>query len=239
MAVQRLQKELKLLNKDPVPGIIARPNPSNMLEWHYLLDGAVDSPYAGGRYHGKVVFPSQYPFRPPDIMMVTPSGRFAPNTRLCLSMSSFHPESWNPMWSVSSILSGLYSFMNETTATTGSVVTSHAEKRRLAALSMTHNAKNASFRKVFPDVAEAHARANEEGEKELAAPARGGGGPGSAGPPEARRARGGGDIREAGARGGARGRLVGNHAIANVAIVGVFVALTAMPLYNAFSRVAF
>ena len=165
MAVQRLQKELKLLNKDPVPGIIARPNPSNMLEWHYLLDGAVDSPYAGGRYHGKVVFPSQYPFRPPDIMMVTPSGRFAPNTRLCLSMSSFHPESWNPMWSVSSILSGLYSFMNETTATTGSVVTSHAEKRRLAALSMTHNAKNASFRKVFPDVAEAHARANEEGEK--------------------------------------------------------------------------
>jgi hypothetical protein len=151
-------------------------------------------------------------------------------------MSSFHPESWNPMWSVSSILSGLYSFMNETTATTGSVVTSHAEKRRLAALSMTHNAKNASFRKVFPDVAEAHARANEEGEK--AAPARGGGGPGSAGPPEARGARGG-DIREAGAPGGARGRLVGNHTIANVAIVGVFVALTAMPLYNAFSRAAF
>ena len=199
MAVQRLQKELKLLNKDPVPGIIARPNPSNMLEWHYLLDGAVDSPYAGGRYHGKVVFPSQYPFRPPDIMMVTPSGRFAPNTRLCLSMSSFHPESWNPMWSVSSILSGLYSFMNETTATTGSVVTSHAEKRRLAALSMTHNAKNASFRKVFPDVAEAHARANEEGEKELAAPARGGG-------PGKRRALRRRGAREAGAIFARRGR---------------------------------
>jgi hypothetical protein len=38
------------------------------------------------------------------ITMVTPSGRFQPNTRLCLSMTDYHPESWNPMWSVSSIL---------------------------------------------------------------------------------------------------------------------------------------
>ena len=34
------------------------------------------------------------------------AGRFAVNTRLCLSMSDFHPESWNPMWSVSCILIG-------------------------------------------------------------------------------------------------------------------------------------
>lgn len=28
------------------------------------------------------------------------------NTRLCLSMSDYHPESWNPVWSVSCILTG-------------------------------------------------------------------------------------------------------------------------------------
>lgn len=33
----------------------------------------------------------EYPFKPPAIMMLTPSGRFATGTRLCLSMSDFHP----------------------------------------------------------------------------------------------------------------------------------------------------
>ena len=32
-----------------------------------------------------------------SICMLTPSGRFVPNTNLCLSMTDFHPESWNPM----------------------------------------------------------------------------------------------------------------------------------------------
>lgn len=63
----------------------------------------------------------EYPFKPPAIMMLTPSGRFEPNRRLCLSMSDFHPETWNPMWSVASILTGLLSFMLEDTITTGSL----------------------------------------------------------------------------------------------------------------------
>ena len=33
----------------------------------------------------------EYPFKPPAIMMLTPSGRFATGTRLCLSTSDFHP----------------------------------------------------------------------------------------------------------------------------------------------------
>jgi len=31
--------------------------------------------------------------------------------RLCLSISDFHPDTWNPAWSVSTILTGLLSFM--------------------------------------------------------------------------------------------------------------------------------
>ena len=83
--------------------------------------------------------------------MLTPSGRFETNTRLCLSMSDYHPgaygshiiffflfffspfsrvalssyslfsfsnnhnntESWNPSWSVETLLVGLQSFMYE------------------------------------------------------------------------------------------------------------------------------
>ena len=41
------------------------------------------TPGAGGIYHGKLIFPAAYPFKPPSILMLTPSGRFAVNTRLC------------------------------------------------------------------------------------------------------------------------------------------------------------
>jgi ubiquitin-conjugating enzyme E2 J2 len=152
MAVQRLQKELRLLAKDPLPSIIARPDTKNILVWHYVLEGDASSEYAGGTYHGKITFPSQYPFRPPAIVMVTPSGRFQSNTRLCLSMSDYHPESWNPSWSVASILTGLQSFFYENTATTGSVKCSARERQKLAAASAAFNEKNPTFRKVFPDL---------------------------------------------------------------------------------------
>ena len=93
MCTKRLQKELKSLHKSPLtnPTIIALPNESNILEWHYLLEGAKDTPYEGGKYWGKLIFPKEYPLKPPGVMMMTPSGRFRTNRRLCLSMSDFHP----------------------------------------------------------------------------------------------------------------------------------------------------
>ena len=76
--------------------------------WHYRIHLC---PCSGGFYHGKLVFPKDYPFRPPRIIMITPNGRFQTNTRLCLSISDFHPDTWNPAWSVATILTGLLSFM--------------------------------------------------------------------------------------------------------------------------------
>lgn len=113
-----------------------------MLECHYVLQGAKGTPYEGGWYHGKLLFPPQYPFKPPGVMMCTPSGRFKVNTRLCLSLSDFHPETWNPMWSVSSILVGLQSFMVEQQATAGSITSTNAAKREFAAHSLDYNCRN-------------------------------------------------------------------------------------------------
>jgi len=93
---------IKLLSKAYALYYIAR---------HYVLAGPPDTPYDGGYYHGKLLFPAEYPFKPPSIYMITPSGRFVCDTRLCLSMSDYHPESWNPSWSTSTLLVGLLSFM--------------------------------------------------------------------------------------------------------------------------------
>jgi ubiquitin-conjugating enzyme E2 J2 len=65
--------------------------------------------------------------------MHTPSGRFQPSTRLCLSISDFHPKSFNPAWEVSTILIGLLSFMTSEEMTTGSVSATAAERKYFAA----------------------------------------------------------------------------------------------------------
>lgn len=152
--VKRLQKEYRALCKEPVSHVTARPSPTDILEWHYVLEGSEGTPFAGGYYYGKLKFPSEYPFKPPGITMTTPSGRFMTQKKICLSMSDFHPEDWNPMWSVSSILTGLLSFMMDTSPTTGSVTTTLVEKQRLAKSSLAFNCKNATFRKMFPEYVE-------------------------------------------------------------------------------------
>ena len=111
MGRSRLLKEYKQMKKSPPEMIEARPLETNILEWHYVIRGAPATGFDDGTYHGSVKFPPQYPFKPPSIQMFTTSGRFKTHQRLCLSMSDFHPESWNPMWSVSNILLGLQSFM--------------------------------------------------------------------------------------------------------------------------------
>ena len=54
-ATSRLRNDYMRLKKDPVPYIVAEPNPSNILEWHYAVTGPPDTPYDGGFYHGKVI----------------------------------------------------------------------------------------------------------------------------------------------------------------------------------------
>ncbi|KAL1367191.1 hypothetical protein HN51_021237 [Arachis hypogaea] len=152
--IKRLQKEYRALCKEPVSHVVARPSPNDILEWHYVLEGSEGTPFAGGYYYGKIKFPPEYPYKPPGISMTTPNGRFMTQKKICLSMSDFHPESWNPMWSVSSILTGLLSFMMDNSPTTGSVNTTTAEKQRLAKSSLSFNCKNATFRKMFPEYVE-------------------------------------------------------------------------------------
>ncbi|KAI1890703.1 hypothetical protein AGOR_G00156370 [Albula goreensis] len=151
-ATQRLKQDYLRIKKDPVPYICAEPLPSNILEWHYVVRGPEKTPYEGGYYHGKLIFPREFPFKPPSIYMITPNGRFKCNTRLCLSITDFHPDTWNPAWSVSTILTGLLSFMVEKGPTLGSIETSDFTKRQLAAQSLAFNLKDKVFCELFPDV---------------------------------------------------------------------------------------
>ncbi|XP_075153912.1 ubiquitin-conjugating enzyme E2 J2 [Haematobia irritans] len=169
-AVSRMKQDYMRLKRDPLPYITAEPLPNNILEWHYVVKGPEDSPYYGGYYHGTLLFPREFPFKPPSIYMLTPNGRFKTNTRLCLSISDFHPDTWNPTWCVGTILTGLLSFMLESTATLGSIETTTYEKQQLAKKSLAFNLKNPHFVELFPDICEEiNKRLQSEKEQKLKA----------------------------------------------------------------------
>ncbi|OAV95759.1 hypothetical protein PTTG_02006 [Puccinia triticina 1-1 BBBD Race 1] len=150
-AQKRLMREHAEITKSPPPFIIARPKDTNILEWHFIIRGPPDTPYVGGEFWGTVTFPSEYPFRPPGIVMMTPSGRFQPGYKICTSMSDYHPDSWNPAWGVSTILTGLLSFMVSDEIATGAVSATPSMRKDYAARSHAHNAANRIFQAIFPE----------------------------------------------------------------------------------------
>ncbi|XP_055343662.1 ubiquitin-conjugating enzyme E2 J2-like [Paramacrobiotus metropolitanus] len=161
-ATTRLQKEFIELLQDPVPYVSAAPNPNNLLEWYYVLRGPEQTPYDGGYYLGRLIFPSEYPFKPPAIFILTPNGRFAANKRLCLSISDYHPEKWNPAWNAGTILHGLLSFMTGKGSTVGAINSTDEDKRNLARSSISWNLGNATFCQLFSDLVPALEKKQKE-----------------------------------------------------------------------------
>ncbi|KAH9990603.1 ubiquitin-conjugating enzyme/RWD-like protein, partial [Russula vinacea] len=152
-ANKRLSKEYVTMQKEPPPFVWAVPDEKDILIWNFIIHGPPDSPYVGGEYHGVLLFPSEYPFKPPGIKMYTPSGRFQPDKKICFSMSDFHPGSWNPAWSVATILTGLVSFMLSDEMTTGSVTTTDADKECMLAGVMLGTCSSGGSGIVFLSIA--------------------------------------------------------------------------------------
>merc|ERR1712061_968527 len=92
----------------------------------------------------------------PSIKMLTPSGRFEINTRICTTMSDFHPDTWNPAWNVETILIGLQSFMYEDVGGTktkelsiGSLYDTAENRTKYAMESQRFNMRNDIYVELF------------------------------------------------------------------------------------------
>ncbi|XP_062511615.1 ubiquitin-conjugating enzyme E2 J1-like [Corticium candelabrum] len=109
-AVKRLMREAKEM-KDPTYHYYAQPLEDNLFEWHFTVRGPPDGPYDGGIYHGRIMFPAEYPMKPPSVMLLTPNGRFETGKKICLSISAYHPEMWQPSWSIRTVLVAISGFM--------------------------------------------------------------------------------------------------------------------------------
>merc|ERR1711953_564266 len=140
------------MENDPTPGQWAKPDPANIMKWFYCIKGPKDTPFEGGYYVGYLIFPKDYPFKGPEIYMITPNGRLSIGRKLCLSISSYHPESWSPMWGPRTIINGISSFMVEESHGIGSIHDPKETRIKLAKESGMWNKKHfKQFHDYFPE----------------------------------------------------------------------------------------
>ncbi|XP_003391734.2 PREDICTED: ubiquitin-conjugating enzyme E2 J1-like, partial [Amphimedon queenslandica] len=105
----------------------------NLFEWHFTIQGPPGTDYEGGRYHGRILLPPEYPMKPPSIVILTPNGRFELNQKICLSASAYHPEMWQASWGIRTMLLALVGFMpTDGKGTIGSLDCTPEARRQMA-----------------------------------------------------------------------------------------------------------
>ncbi|XP_057337948.1 ubiquitin-conjugating enzyme E2 J1-like [Microplitis mediator] len=131
-AVKRLMREAQELH-EATDEYHACPLEDNLFEWHFTVRGPPSTEFEDGIYHGRIILPPEYPMKPPNIILLTPNGRFEIHKKICLSISGHHPETWQPSWSIRTALLALIAFMpTPGNDTIGSLDYSAEERQKLA-----------------------------------------------------------------------------------------------------------
>ena len=104
-----------MLFHDPPPGISAWAREENGTELEALMQGAAETPFAGGSFRLQLQIPPRYPFEPPKVHFVTPI--YHPNIdtagRICLDILNMPPKgAWKPSLNISTVLSSIQLLMS-------------------------------------------------------------------------------------------------------------------------------
>merc|ERR1711862_467790 len=128
-----IQADVRELALEPSDRYHAAPLEDDMFEWHFTIRGPEGTEFEGGYYHGRILLPPEYPFKPPHIIFTTPSGRFETHTKRCLSFTAYHQELWQPAWGIRLILEALISFLpTPADGAIGALDWTKEERRRVA-----------------------------------------------------------------------------------------------------------
>jgi ubiquitin-conjugating enzyme E2 D/E len=112
MSLKRITRELEDLKNDPPMNCSAGPEGDDMFRWEGVIFGPADSPYAGGVFKLKIIFPIDYPFKCPNITFVTKI--YHPNINssgiICLDILK---NQWSPALTISKILLSICSMLTD------------------------------------------------------------------------------------------------------------------------------
>ena len=131
----RIRSELKDLQDNPILNIAATvglPNPSNIYEWRCTISGPADTPFGGGLFYLKILFPKDYPNTKPEVrftnkiyhLNVSPS-----NGHICIStLNQWKPKT--PMVDVISAIFALFYSQNPASPYSGEMAREYESNRR-------------------------------------------------------------------------------------------------------------
>ena len=101
----RLTREIEDIRKNPPSNCSAQPVDDNIYHWKAQLFGPEGTPYAGGIFRLNILFPTNYPFKPPKINFETKV--YHPNIN---STGSICLDILKDKWSPALTINGAYSF---------------------------------------------------------------------------------------------------------------------------------
>ena len=119
-AMRRIKIEFEDLNKNPLPNIgltVILPDKNNIFEWECTMLGAKDTEYKGGLFYLKVLFPDNYPVKPPEVRFITPIYHVNVNDKdeigcplghVSISILNF----WKPIIKMKEVLCNIFALIN-------------------------------------------------------------------------------------------------------------------------------
>lgn len=101
------------LMTSPAPGISAFPSADgDLTQWRATLNGVDDTPYVGLVFKLSFNFPTDYPYKPPEVLFRTPI--YHPNVdfsgRICLDILK---SKWSAAYNIRTVLLSLQSLLGE------------------------------------------------------------------------------------------------------------------------------
>ena len=114
--VKRILSELKDLQENPILNIsctVGLPNQNNIYEWKCTISGPGDTPFAGGLFFLKIIFPKNYPYSKPEVCFLTPIYHINVNPKANLSEPLGHVcistlNWWNPQCTIRQVLTDIF-----------------------------------------------------------------------------------------------------------------------------------
>ena len=110
--MQRIQKELIDITKNPPENCNAGPKDDNIFHWVASIIGADKSRYEGGIFLLDIYFPTDYPFKSPKVSFQTKI--FHPNIdthgNICLDILK---DQWSPALTIQKVLLSISSLLTE------------------------------------------------------------------------------------------------------------------------------
>lgn len=115
MSLNRINKELNEFKIDPPSNCSAGPVNDDLYKWEATIIGPEKTPYESGVFKLEILFPNNYPFKPPKIKFITRI--FHPNINrygnICLDILD---KQWSPALTINKVLLSISSLLSDPNA---------------------------------------------------------------------------------------------------------------------------